>query len=78
MKFDIPDNIKKKTNCDKEFMCLKEGTQNNLCKINYCLDNQYCLLEKSNFGNCINRFSFGSSEICKCPIRIEIFKKYGI
>ena len=78
MKFDIAQEIIEKTNCDKNFLCLKEGTTENICKINKCLDNQYCLLKEPKFGFCVNRFSFGYSDICKCPVRIEIFNKYDI
>ena len=78
MKFNIPSHIIKKTQCEKDFMCLKEGAESQICKINQCLGNQYCLLKESKIENCINRFSFGFSEICKCPVRVEIFEKYGI
>jgi len=78
MKFEIASDIIKNTNCDKNFMCLKDGAKENICVINKCLDNKYCLLKEAKFGFCINRFSFGYSDICKCPVRIEIFNKYGI
>lgn len=78
MKFEISSDIINKTQCDKDFMCLKENSVEKICQIKKCLDSDYCLLKESKFGNCINRFSFGFSEICKCPTRIEIHNKYGI
>ena len=78
MKFVIASEIIHNTNCDKNFMCLKEGAENNLCKIKKCFDNEFCLLKEAKIPGCINRFSFGYSDICKCPVRTEIYNKYGI
>ena len=78
MKFQIDSEIIKKTDCDKDFMCLEEEAKENLCEIRKCLNDRYCLLKEAKFGYCVNRFSFGYSSICKCPVRIEIYNKYGI
>lgn len=79
MKFEISDEIINKTVCDKDFRCLEEGNaENKICKIKRCFDNEYCLLKELTFGSCINSFSFGYSDICKCPVRIEIYYKYGV
>ena len=78
MKFEIPEEIIKKTNCNKNYICLKEHAEKEICKIDKCIDNKYCLLKKIKYDFCINRFSFGNSQMCKCPVRIEIFNKYGI
>ncbi|RLD47679.1 MAG: hypothetical protein DRI94_13655 [Bacteroidetes bacterium] len=78
MNFEIDSDIINKTHCDKDFICLKEEAEDNICKINKCFDDKFCSISKAKFENCINCFSFGYSRMCKCPVRIEIFKKYGI
>lgn len=78
MKFEIDSKIIEKANCDKDFVCLKENVKDKICKINRCLDEYYCLLKEAKFVSCNNRFTFGYSDICKCPVRIEIYNKYDV
>ncbi len=78
MKFEINPDIISLTTCDNDFICLQENSQSNICNIKYCFENEFCLTENPKSGTCINSFYFGNEKMCKCPVRIEIFNKYGI
>ncbi len=79
MKTDINKEIISSANCSNNFKCLNTGNfDTDICSVSECLYNQLCVLNKVTVGECSDRFYFGSSEICKCPVRIEIFNKYGI
>ncbi len=63
--------------CEKTFDCLKNK------------DHVYCKVENSSFENilfvkclsadvCSYKTSFGTSFMCNCPTRNEIFKKYRL
>ena len=73
-KIEIDQKIIDKTECDFDFACLK----NNLpfCKVERCID-KVCFLSSVSDSNCNNKIYFGDSIICNCPVRIEIYDKYG-
>ncbi len=75
--FEIDDKIlKEASKCSYEFGCLENENHVCLAKVNDCID------AKIHFVNCIAKrcnyyLSFGSHVVCNCPVRKEIFNKYG-
>lgn len=78
MEIEIDEKIVTKAKaCIKNFDCLNND-MHIYCKVEYCcnnkvhfikcLDNQYCSFQKS----------FGFAFMCTCPLRKEIYNKYGI
>lgn len=71
------DIIKKATACSKEHKCLK-NKENIYCKVERCINDTVLILECKEQLNCSYQLTFGICQICRCPVRIEIFNKYKI
>lgn len=76
-KFEIDQEIIDKTTCEYEFACLKNDNDEFICEVERCID-KVCFLSSHKHEQCNNKIFFGDSAICNCPVRIEIFDKYGI
>ncbi len=66
------------TKCDKDFSCLKEETRHEMCKVDRCLDSKICFLKDAKNKTCINKLNYGDAHICDCPVRVELYEKYGL
>lgn len=69
--------IKETTKCKRNYECLcSEGGV--CCEVEMCVDEEvhfiYCLYDTP----CNYKASFGDRNICKCPIRMEIYNKYKV
>lgn len=80
MKLDIDKEILCKADkCQKEFSCLLD--QKGLCKVIGDIDKNVIFIDKKTMkGSLFCKFAiaFGVSTICACPVRKEIYKKYGV
>ena len=76
MEIEIGQETKNLTDCRKGFSCLSEKTRK-LCKINYCVEDTFYFIE-NNETNCNYKFNYGYATMCRCPIRKELYTKYGI
>jgi len=80
MKIEVNENvIDKTTHCDHDFLCLSDEWKQ--CGIVKALIADNLLYVDFDWGqrrNCSYMVSFGSGYYCTCPIRIEIYKRYGI
>lgn len=72
---------KKATECPRELACLGTGHCGDLplCTVKsnadtHCLtlDSETCVL------TCPYRVPFGRRQVCTCPVRIELYRKYGL
>lgn len=70
--------LNKTTQCNRDFSCLKGIKPDKNCRVINCLNNEVHFVECSNDSFCSYLMSFGNSFICNCPVRKEIFNKYGI
>ena len=72
---EIDENTKLRAKCcDKNFSCTES---NPCCKVQSCVANSIIFLEK--LERCCNYYQeFGYSNVCKCPVRSEIYKKYKL
>ena len=80
MSYEIEDEVVSlATKCQKDHVCLTgEGAL--YCKVSDLMrgrDEEIPLLDCSEDVDCAYCQSFGKSYICNCPVRKEIFKRYG-
>jgi hypothetical protein len=66
--------IEKTTKCIKHFACLK-NKQHECCEIFMCLNNEICMIREAKSQVCKYKES-GFTEVCTCPVRVEIYNKY--
>lgn len=72
------DIIKKTTSCEGDFACIVTGEcPKNKCKPTGSI-NGYLWVETKAIIPCGYHMTFGKGDICKCPTRNEIYKKYRI
>jgi len=77
MDIKIPRNIlEQTTECKKNFSCLAEDTRN-VCE-GIHVNGENVLFIKKDPKSCNYKIPFGSSYICSCPTRNELYKKYNI
>jgi hypothetical protein len=78
MKIEIDDKIVGKVKrCKKEFGCLK-NEKHACCAVVGCIKKNVHFIKNSDDQNCSFNVAFGHLFMCTCPIRKEIFNKYGI
>ena len=67
--------IDQATECDRDFSCLVNSSEPS-CKISACIKNAYFIdnLERT----CPYNIEYGHQHLCTCPVRKEIYRKYGI
>ena len=71
------ETLEKTTNCKKSFDCLYND-KHIFCKAENCVSNEVLFVKCLYEDACEYRIPFGQSFVCNCPIRKEIFNKYGI
>lgn len=78
MIFEIDQEIREKTPCQKWFICLS-GDQDLLCRVEKRDGDYLCLQERSPLSQrlCSMRNEEGGRVRCFCPVRIAIYEKYG-
>ena len=69
--------IKETTECEKNFVCLS-GKNNIYCGVEACISNDIHFVNCKSKDYCSYKMFIGKSIICKCPIRKEIYNKFGI
>lgn len=69
--------LKKTTACSKKHECL-QNKDTVYCKVERCINDTVLILECKEQLSCNYQLAFGNSQICRCPIRIEIFNKYKV
>jgi hypothetical protein len=63
--------------CEKNFECLKSNMPVH-CKVENCVSEKVHFVESLDNSLCRYIMIFGSSKICTCPTRKEIFNKYKL
>ena len=77
MEMKIPQEIiEQTTQCTKNISCLSDKTRD-VCKVLHA-DGVNVLFIEKNAKSCPYKIPFGSSYICSCPIRHELYTKYNI
>ena len=68
------DTVLNTTRCDRNFSC-KDSSP--CCKVESCVGNSIIFVSKLE-RRCNYYQGFGYGNVCKCPVRIEIYKKYKL
>lgn len=72
MTIEIPDSVRRNTaKCPHEFECLENGRcgERELCKVAYSNGENMLRLSGNDQFICPYRMSFGSGQLCSCPVR---------
>jgi hypothetical protein len=79
MKIEIPEVIRMcATECTKELKCLEVNKQK-LCPVEKCIEGKIHFIKCLDDNDCYYRNKLDSLySTCTCPVRKEIFNKYGI
>jgi len=78
MESHVSDEVKQSaTNCKKDFSCLKAG-RNDLCQVKYCVGGKLHFIKCLNQEYCSYQHAFGDEFFCSCPVRKELYNRYGI
>ncbi len=81
MKYDIPVKVIIETmDCPHNFSCLTTGKcgDKELCRIQNNVADDISLLQTICRADCPYRKSLGSMQVCRCPTRNAIFRKYQV
>jgi hypothetical protein len=77
MKYEIDDAIiKATTKCEKNHVCL-ESADPLYCSVEHCLMHRIYYVKCLYEGSCPYKETLDQSTICTCPVRKEIFNRYG-
>ena len=77
MRFEIrEDVIASATQCEKDIACL-HSADHVYCTVENCLMHRVPYVRCRNEEPCVYKGDLEGSHICMCPIRKEIFNRYG-
>ena len=79
MKFNISIKVlQETTKCPNNFSCLISGQIENSvgCKVQWAGSYNVLFLQSKEPLTCSYKLPFGEGQICKCPTRFAIYKKY--
>ncbi|MBI5506783.1 MAG: hypothetical protein HY899_18505 [Deltaproteobacteria bacterium] len=63
--------------CTKNLRCLDPSCQD-LCEVKHCVQGKVHFVECLDMNFCSYQMSFGSGTVCNCPVRKEIYNRYGL
>jgi len=63
------------SNCYKDLACLTDG-EAQVCKVKACLGSGVLFVHRRPAVDCPFKVTFGSGQLCECPVRKEIFERY--
>lgn len=61
--------------CWRGFICLS-GEESGICVVQYSVSD-LLFVERTREGYCPYDVGFGYSHICSCPVRQELYERYG-
>jgi hypothetical protein len=68
----------KATGCLFDFQC-QQNNSGSMCTVEKEINNYGVFIKNCNRKEfCSYRLSYGFTQICLCPVRLEIFKKYRV
>ena len=80
--YDIDDDtLRKARDCQKEFRCLS-GDEDSICRVERLFavkKDDYAVVQCFQGKSCSFKIIYGTGfhHMCACPVRIEIYKRYG-
>ncbi len=80
MKYSVPESaLEEATSCPYEFSCLETGQcgGHEMCAVDYAIPGNVIFLDTTFPAECPYRWPFGKDrQVCCCPVRGAIWKKY--
>jgi hypothetical protein len=77
-KYEVNEEIKKKAGeCAHGFRCLTDP-KSIVCNAEYLLADQNLFVKEKNGRNCDRYLSYGIAGICRCPVRVELYRRYRV
>ena len=78
MAYQISEDIKKRTSqCSNNFGCLTNG-KGNICTIHEEISGALIIKHLCNKQFCKYFLYYGPRNICMCPMRLEIYRRYNV
>jgi len=71
------DTLHHTTKCPREKRCLKRGGGPE-CEVDRIVEDGGVFLHSVKPEPCVYKMSFGYEYICHCPIRYELFDRFGV
>ena len=71
------EHLKKTTECEKGFVCLSHKIDS-VCSIEESRDNMRLFVKAPADIECVYKIPFGGSFFCACPMRTELYQRYGV
>lgn len=76
MEWTIPEEIIRRTRCDKAFACLADGKEA-ICTVEFSIGDGVILVRPVRNEPCRHKMFFREAFSCHCPVRKEIYRTYG-
>lgn len=77
-KYDVsPEILTKSGECPHSHRCLSDS-EGTVCKAEYLLADQNLFVKEREGRKCDKFLSYGIAGICKCPVRVELYKRYRV
>jgi hypothetical protein len=77
MKYSISEDIISKTNkCTRDLECLNGKKCH--CDVVRTVNDQVAIIKFIKTPLCNYHTEFGNTDICSCPVRVELARKYGV
>lgn len=71
------ETLKQASECPKNHSCLS-NRGNGRCRVHYSMEGvPFLMIKKPLQENCPYSFDFGDSHFCTCPVRFELYRRYG-
>jgi hypothetical protein len=78
MKFEVlAEIVAQAAECPRSFACLK-GNGHTCCPVTEVIGREVHFIEPNTRVHCPYRLEFGGGSICQCPIRKDLYRRYGV
>jgi hypothetical protein len=70
--------LKQASNCPKNHRCLS-NQQDGRCRVYYSIEEiPFLMIKNQRDEYCPYTFVYGEKRFCTCPVKIELYHRYGI
>jgi hypothetical protein len=71
------ETVGRATQCNKKYQCL-EDEKRHVCPPDYQIPEDGLFIRRLSMDDCPYVIPFGNSHVCDCPVRVELYSRYGI
>ena len=72
-----PEILQKSGECPHSHRCLS-APETTVCKAEYLLADQNLFVKEKEGRKCDKFLAYGVAGICKCPVRVELYKRHRV